>query len=90
LLGISFITEGAIPFAAADPLHIITSSVIGAAIGGGLTQLMHVNVPAPHGGLFVIFLANNPFGYLISVVVGAVIAGVILGLWKKPLVEKTK
>ncbi|KRM79157.1 fructose-specific phosphotransferase system, enzyme IIABC [Lapidilactobacillus dextrinicus DSM 20335] len=85
LLGISFITEGAIPFAAADPLHIITSSVIGAAIGGGLTQLMHVNVPAPHGGLFVIFLANNPFGYLISVVVGAVIAGVILGLWKKPL-----
>lgn len=89
LLGISFITEGAIPFAAADPLHIITSSVIGAAIGGGLTQLMHVNVPAPHGGLFVIFLANNPFGYLISVVVGAVIAGVILGLWKKPLDQAT-
>ncbi|WP_125605661.1 PTS fructose transporter subunit IIABC [Lapidilactobacillus bayanensis] len=90
LLGISFITEGAIPFAAADPLHIITSSVIGAAIGGGLTQLMHVNVPAPHGGLFVIFLANNPFGYLISVVVGAVIAGVILGLWKKPLAQVTE
>lgn len=86
LLGISFITEGAIPFAAADPLRVITSSVIGAAVGGGLSQLLNVNVPAPHGGLFVIFLANNPLGYLISVVVGAAISGLILGLWKKSLV----
>ncbi|MFD1465707.1 fructose-specific PTS transporter subunit EIIC [Lapidilactobacillus mulanensis] len=85
LLGISFITEGAIPFAAADPLRVITSSVIGAAIGGGLSQLLNVNVPAPHGGLFVIFLASNPLGYLLSVVVGAAISGLILGLWKKPL-----
>ncbi|MCD2255242.1 PTS sugar transporter subunit IIA [Lactobacillus sp. CC-MHH1034] len=82
ILGISFITEGAIPFAASDPLHVITSSVIGSAIAGGLTQLWHVNVPAPHGGIFVIFLANKPLFYLLSFVIGAIIAGVILGVWR--------
>lgn len=82
ILGISFITEGAIPFAAGDPLHVIGSSVIGSAIAGGLTQLWKVNVPAPHGGIFVTPLANKPLLYLLAVVIGAVISGVIYGVWK--------
>ncbi|NVY95736.1 PTS sugar transporter subunit IIA [Lactobacillus sp. DCY120] len=87
VLGAAFITEGAIPFAAGDPLHVIISSVIGAAIGGGLTQLWHVNVPAPHGGIFVAALSNHPLMFLLSVITGAVIAGVIYGIWK-PTPEK--
>lgn len=84
VLGISFITEGAIPFAAKDPIRIITSSVIGSAIGGALSQLMHVSVPAPHGGIFAaLFLSNNLIGFLVSLVVGAIISAVILGFWKK-------
>ncbi|WP_334332558.1 PTS fructose transporter subunit IIABC [Companilactobacillus sp. HBUAS59544] len=82
ILGISFITEGAIPFAAGDPLHVIGSSVIGSAIGGGLTQLWGINVPAPHGGIFVTPLANKPLLYLLAVIIGAVISGVIYGVWK--------
>ena len=82
ILGAAFITEGAIPFAAADPLHVIISSVIGAAIGGGLTQLWKVNVPAPHGGIFVSPLSNRPWLFILAVLVGAIIAGIIYGLWK--------
>ncbi|MFT8847998.1 fructose-specific PTS transporter subunit EIIC [Lentilactobacillus hilgardii] len=87
VLGFSFITEGAIPFATADPLHVIGSSVLGAAIAGGLTQLWHVSVPAPHGGLWVTPLATNAFGYIAAVVIGAIIAGVVLGIWKKEKVN---
>ncbi|KRN27029.1 fructose-specific PTS transporter subunit EIIC [Liquorilactobacillus mali] len=87
VLGFSFITEGAIPFATADPLHVIGSSVLGAAIAGGLTQLWHVSVPAPHGGLWVTPLATNAFGYIAAVVIGAIIAGVVLGIWKKERVN---
>src|SRR5699024_10490234 len=82
ILGLSFITEGAIPFAAGDPLHVIVSSVIGSAIGGGLTQLWGINVPAPHGGIFVTPLANKPLLYLLAVIIGAIISGVIYGVWK--------
>lgn len=82
ILGAAFITEGAIPFAAADPLHVIVSSVIGAAIGGGLTQLWKVNVPAPHGGIFVSPLSNRPWLFILAVILGAIIAGIIYGLWK--------
>lgn len=89
-LGISFITEGAIPFATADPLHVIVSSVIGSAIGGGLTQLWRVSVPAPHGGLWVLPLASNGLFYFLAVVVGAIIAGVILGIWRPTKVQTTK
>jgi PTS system fructose-specific IIC component len=82
VLGFSFITEGAIPFATADPLHVIVSCILGSAVAGGLTQWWHVSVPAPHGGLWVTPLATNPFGYIIAVVIGAIIAGVILGFWR--------
>ncbi|MCG7384954.1 PTS fructose transporter subunit IIABC [Paenibacillus sp. ACRRY] len=89
VLGLSFITEGAIPFAAADPLRVLTSCIIGSAVAGGLTQLWSINVPAPHGGIFVAALANHALLFLLAVAIGAVISGLILGLWKKsPTVVK--
>jgi PTS system fructose-specific IIC component len=88
VLGLSFITEGAIPFAAADPLRILTSCIIGSAVAGGLTQLWHINVPAPHGGIFVAALSNHALLFLLAVLIGAGISGLMLGLWKKPLEAK--
>ncbi|GER71556.1 PTS fructose transporter subunit IIC [Weizmannia acidilactici] len=88
VLGLSFITEGAIPFAASDPLRVIGSSIIGSAVAGGLTQFWHINVPAPHGGIFVVFLANHALLFLVSIIIGAVVAGLILGIWKRPVAQK--
>ncbi|MGO3111028.1 MAG: PTS fructose transporter subunit IIABC [Latilactobacillus curvatus] len=82
VLGISFITEGAIPFAASDPLHVIVSSVIGSAIGGGLTQLWQITVPAPHGGIFVAPLANHGLLFVLAVLIGTFVSALILGLWR--------
>ncbi|MFD1486285.1 fructose-specific PTS transporter subunit EIIC [Lacticaseibacillus baoqingensis] len=82
VLGLTFITEGAIPFAATDPVHVIGSSVVGSAIAGGLTQLWHVNVPAPHGGIVALALTNQKFGFIMSLLIGAVIAGLLLGIWR--------
>ncbi|MDO6448793.1 fructose-specific PTS transporter subunit EIIC [Oceanobacillus profundus] len=90
VMGISFITEGAIPFAAADPLRVIGSSVLGAAIAGGLTQFWNSAIPAPHGGIFVIPLAENPLFFLLSLAIGTVVSAVLLGLWKKPAVGQGK
>lgn len=86
IMGASFITEGAIPFAAADALRVIGSSVIGAAVAGGLTQFWNVAIPAPHGGIFVVALSNHPLMFLLALLIGTVISGVILGLWR-PKVE---
>lgn len=85
LLGATFITEGAIPFAAADPVRVIVSSVIGSAIAGGLTQLWHVNAPAPHGGVLVAFVMNphHVLFFFLSIIIGTVISGMIYGIWKK-------
>lgn len=89
ILGLSFITEGAIPFAAADPLRIIGSSVIGSAVGGGLSQLWLTSVPAPHGGIFTMLtLGDNRLMLMLAVVIGTVISAAILGLWKKPVEEE--
>lgn len=88
VLGLSFITEGAIPFAAADPLRVLTSCIIGSGIAGGLTQLWGINLPAPHGGIFVAALANHALLFLLAVAIGAVVSGLILGLWKKPIEVK--
>ena len=85
VMGISFITEGAIPFAAADPLRVIGSSVVGSAIAGGLTQLWNVTVPAPHGGVFVAGLSNHVGLFLLAILIGMVVGAVILGLWRKPV-----
>ena len=83
VLGFSFITEGAIPFATADPGRVIPSCVLGSAIGGALVGLWHVSVPAPHGGFWVTPLATTPLGYIAAVAIGSIIAGVVLGFWKK-------
>lgn len=83
ILGFSFITEGAIPFAAADAKHVIPSCIIGSAVGGALVGFWRIGVPAPHGGLWVSPLANHIFLYFVATIIGSIVAGVILGLWKK-------
>ncbi|WP_058829356.1 PTS fructose transporter subunit IIABC [Paenibacillus polymyxa] len=88
VLGLSFITEGAIPFAAADPLRVLTSCIVGSAIAGGLTQFWQINLPAPHGGIFVAALANHALLFLLAVAIGSVISALILGLWKKTVETK--
>jgi fructose PTS system EIIBC or EIIC component len=88
ILGFSFITEGAIPFASADPLHVIVSSIVGSAVGGALVGLWHVGVPAPHGGFWVIALSSNWLGYLGAVAVGSIVAALMMGFWKKPIDQK--
>ncbi|MDO7347037.1 PTS fructose transporter subunit IIA [Bacillus subtilis] len=87
-MGAAFVTEGAIPFAAADPLRVIPAAVIGAAVAGGLTEFFRVTLPAPHGGVFVAFITNHPMLYLLSIVIGAVVMAIILGIVKKPVTEK--
>jgi PTS system fructose-specific IIC component len=76
LLGLSFITEGAIPFAAADPLRVIPGIMVGSAVTGGLSMAMEVGVRAPHGGIFVLFAVENVLGYLIALVAGVVVGAV--------------
>ncbi|MFD1775797.1 PTS fructose transporter subunit IIABC [Paenibacillus rhizophilus] len=88
VLGLSFITEGAIPFAAADPMRVLTSCILGSAIAGGLTQWWQINIPAPHGGIFVAALANHALLFLLSVAIGSVVSALVFGLWKKPLEAK--
>lgn len=83
IMGLAFITEGAIPFAAADPLHVIPGCVIGSALSGGLSMLFNCTLMAPHGGIFVFPVVGNPVLYLVSLIVGTVTAAIILGLSKK-------
>ena len=85
ILGFSFITEGAIPFAAADPGHVLPSCIIGSAVGGALVGIWRIGVPAPHGGLWVSPLANHIVLYFVATLIGSIVAGIILGLWKKPV-----
>ena len=87
IMGLSFITEGAIPFAAADPVRVIPASIIGAGIAGGLTMFFKVQLPAPHGGIFVFPVVTNPMMYLLSIVIGSVVTALILGFIKKPVQE---
>ncbi|MDY4650724.1 MAG: fructose-specific PTS transporter subunit EIIC [Atopobiaceae bacterium] len=84
IMGLSFITEGAIPFAAADPGHVLPSCIIGSAIAGALSAAFGCTSPAPHGGAWVIAVIGNPAGYLIALAAGSIIACLILSLWKKP------
>ncbi|HDX9655448.1 TPA: PTS sugar transporter subunit IIA [Bacillus toyonensis] len=83
IMGASFITEGAIPFAAADPIRVIVSCVVGSSIAGALSMLFQITLPAPHGGLFVIALVNKPLLYIFSILVGTVISALMMGIWKK-------
>ncbi|MGP6139857.1 PTS fructose transporter subunit IIABC [Jeotgalibaca sp. A127] len=88
IMGLSFITEGAIPFAAADPLRVIGSSIVGSAIAGGLTQYWNTSIPAPHGGIFVIGLADNALLFLVALAIGAAVSAVLLGILRKPVAEE--
>ena len=85
VMGLSFITEGAIPFAAADPLRVIPSCVVGSAVTGALTMAFDCTLRAPHGGIFVVPTIGNPLMYLVSILVGAVVGCAILSILKKPL-----
>lgn len=87
IMGLSFITEGAIPFAASDPIRVIPACIIGSGIAGGLSMFFRVQLPAPHGGLFVLPVVTNPIMYLVAIVVGSVITTLILGFIKKPVQE---
>ncbi|MFC5712830.1 fructose-specific PTS transporter subunit EIIC [Thalassorhabdus alkalitolerans] len=87
-LGSFFITEGAIPFAAADPGRVIPSIVIGSATAGGLAMFFNAGLPAPHGGIFVIpTIQGSPLAYLLAIVIGAVVTALLVGFWKKPVTK---
>ena len=87
IMGLSFVTEGAIPFAAADPFRAIPSFVIGSAITGGLVGSFGIQLMAPHGGIFVVLLVSHPILYLLFVVIGAIVSGILLGLLRKPVAK---
>ena len=87
IMGFSFITEGAIPYAAADPTRVIPASVIGSAIAGALTGLFNIKIPAPHGGILVMALSNNFFLYLVAVIIGSIVSAIVLGALKPAIKE---
>ena len=83
VMGLSFVTEGAIPFAAADPLRAIPSFVIGSALTGALGCAFNIQLMAPHGGIFVVLLLSKPLLFLLFILIGAIVSGIIFGLLKK-------
>ena len=85
VMGLSFITEGAIPFAAADPLRVIPSLVVGSATAGALSMAFDCTLRAPHGGIFVVPTIGNPLMYLAAIAIGAVISCLIMSVLKKPV-----
>lgn len=87
IMGLSFITEGAIPFAASDPLHVLPACVVGSAVAGGLSVAFGCTLMAPHGGIFVVPTIGNPLMYLVALVIGSFIACGLLGLLKKKVSE---
>lgn len=87
IMGLSFITEGAIPFAASDPLHVLPACAVGSAVAGGLSMAFGCTLMAPHGGIFVVPSIGNPLMYLVALVIGAFIACGLLGLLKKKVSE---
>lgn len=83
VMGLSFITEGAIPFGAADPARAIPSFIVGSALTGSLVGLAGIKLMAPHGGIFVIALTSNPLLYILFILIGAIVSGVLFGLFRK-------
>ena len=86
VLGLAFITEGAIPFAAADPLRVIPSIMVGSAVTGALSMAFNATLSVPHGGIFVFFAVENVIMYLLSILIGAVVSALLVGLLKKKVV----
>ncbi|EMI10972.1 PTS fructose transporter subunit IIABC [Anoxybacillus gonensis] len=88
IMGASFITEGAIPFAAADPGRVIPSIIVGSAIAGALTMMFGIGLPAPHGGIFVIpIVKGNPLLYVLAIFIGSLVTALMVGFWKKEVKE---
>ncbi|MDI3537161.1 MAG: fructose system or component [Eubacteriaceae bacterium] len=89
IMGLSFITEGAIPFASEDPLRVIPSCIVGSALAGGLSMFFGCTLMAPHGGIFVFPVVGNPLWYIVALLAGSVATMMMLGLLKKPQTEAT-
>ena len=87
IMGLAFITEGAIPFAASDPLHVIPACVIGSGLAGALSMAFNCTLMAPHGGVFVFPVVGNPLMYLVALAVGTVVGALMLGVLKKKIAE---
>jgi PTS system fructose-specific IIC component len=88
VMGASFITEGAIPFAAADPVRVIPSIIVGSAVAGALTMLFGIGLPAPHGGIFVIpIVKGSAWLYILAILIGSIVTALMVGLWKKEVKE---
>ena len=87
IMGLAFITEGAIPFAASDPLRVIPACMIGSGLAGALSMAFRCTLMAPHGGIFVFPVVGSPLGYVIALTAGTVVTAVLLGLFKKKIAE---
>lgn len=87
IMGLAFITEGAIPFAASDPLHVIPACMIGSGVAGALSMLFHCTLMAPHGGIFVFPVVGNALMYLVALVAGTIISAALLGVFKKKVTD---
>lgn len=83
VMGLSFITEGAIPFAASDPLHVLPSCIVGSALAGALSMAFNCTLMAPHGGIFVFPVVGNPIMYVVALVTGTIVGAILLGILKK-------
>jgi PTS system fructose-specific IIC component len=87
IMGLAFITEGAIPYAASDPLHVLPSCIIGSGVAGALSMMFGCTLMAPHGGIFVFPVVGNALMYVVALVAGTVISAVLLGVLKKNVEE---
>lgn len=84
-MGLAFISEGAIPFAAKDPIRVIPSCILGSAVAGGLSMFFGCTLRAPHGGIFVLPTIGNAPMYALAILIGAIVGGLVLSVLKKPL-----
>lgn len=90
LMGLCFITEGAIPYAASDPLRVIPSCLVGSAVAGALTSVFNVTCPAPHGGIFTFIVCDHPLLYIVALAAGSVVGALVLALLKKNVNNEVK
>ena len=89
-MGLAFITEGAIPFAAADPLHVIPATAVGAAVAGALSMVFGCTLMAPHGGIFTFIVCDHPLLYVVALVAGSIVGALMLALLKKNVNNEVK
>ena len=88
IMGLAFITEGAIPFAASDPVHVLPACIVGSGVAGAMSMLFNCTLMAPHGGIFVFPVVGNALMYIIALAIGSIVGAVMLGLLRKPVESK--